>query len=166
MLSVPSLNSNVKCREEIASCRYTTDTKYSSAALSVRWHHIMLGAVLLVSAVRAQAENKWVWSGSGRTISGGGSAGYYPDEAARQSYRYCADQVTWYLSPLTLRTVVVITVRSLLGVCRHGQATLSRQVKCSFYCNDFHETHDTQWHFVDISNTEFHVNRLRNVSYS
>ena len=54
----------------------------------------MLGAVLLVSAVPAEAENKWVWSGSGRTISGGGSAGYYPDETARQPYRYCADQVT------------------------------------------------------------------------
>ena len=54
----------------------------------------MLGAVLLVSAVRAEAENKWVWSGSGRTISGSGSGGYYPDEAARQPYRYCADQVT------------------------------------------------------------------------
>jgi hypothetical protein len=54
----------------------------------------MLGAVLLVSAVQAEAENKWVWSGSGRTISSGGSGGYYPDEAARQPYRYCADQVT------------------------------------------------------------------------
>ena len=55
----------------------------------------MFGAVMLVFVVTAEAQNKWVWSGSGRTISGGGSAGYYPDEAARQPYRYCADQVTW-----------------------------------------------------------------------
>jgi len=55
---------------------------------------MMLGAVVLVSAVPTEAENKWVWSGSGRTISGGGSAGYYPDETAREAYRYCAGQVT------------------------------------------------------------------------
>ena len=54
----------------------------------------MLGAVLVVSVVQAEAENKWVWSGNSRTISGGGSARYYPDEAGQPLYRYCTDQLT------------------------------------------------------------------------
>jgi hypothetical protein len=46
----------------------------------------MLGAVLLAATARAEAENKWVWSGNGRSISGGGSA--YPGDADRPLYRY------------------------------------------------------------------------------
>jgi hypothetical protein len=37
---------------------------------------------------------------------------------------YCAVQITWYLSSLTLQTSMVNTVLSLLGSGRHGQATL------------------------------------------
>ena len=47
----------------------------------------MLGVVVLVSAASAQAQNEWVWSGNGRSLSRGGSAAYYPDEAARPLYR-------------------------------------------------------------------------------
>jgi hypothetical protein len=37
---------------------------------------------------------------------------------------YCANQITWYLNRLSLRTALVGMVRPLLGSGRHGQATL------------------------------------------
>jgi len=43
---------------------------------------------------------------------------------------HSADQTTWYLSPLTLHTAAVSTVRSLLVASRHGQATIYLFQKC------------------------------------
>jgi len=37
---------------------------------------------------------------------------------------HCADQITWYLSLLTLHTTVVSLVQSLHVASRHGQATI------------------------------------------
>jgi hypothetical protein len=37
---------------------------------------------------------------------------------------YCADQIAWYLSSLTLNTAVDSRVPSMVGVGRHSQATL------------------------------------------
>jgi hypothetical protein len=55
---------------------------------------------------------------------------------------YCAGQITWYLSSLTLQTAVISTVWSRLGSGWHGQATLypfQKHILCwekyTVYCN-------------------------------
>jgi hypothetical protein len=47
-----------------------------------------LGAMLLITIANAEAQNKWVWSSNGRSISSGGASTYYPGEVARPLYRY------------------------------------------------------------------------------
>ncbi|XP_069699077.1 proline-rich proteoglycan 2-like [Periplaneta americana] len=52
----------------------------------LRWQLVSLAAVMFTfSTARAEPENKWVWSGSGRNI--GGTAPYYAEDVARPLYR-------------------------------------------------------------------------------
>jgi hypothetical protein len=57
------------------------------AVVRVQLLYTALGVVLLTSATIAEGENKWVWSGRGRSFSGDGPAAYFPGEAARPLYR-------------------------------------------------------------------------------
>jgi hypothetical protein len=57
------------------------------AVVRVQLFCTALCAVLLASATNAEGEDKWVWSGRGRSISGDGASPYFPGEASRQLYR-------------------------------------------------------------------------------
>lgn len=49
--------------------------------------YTLLGAVLLTSASNAEGEDKWVWSGGSRSISGGRATPYFPGDSDRPLYR-------------------------------------------------------------------------------
>jgi hypothetical protein len=57
------------------------------AVVRVQLLYTALGAVLLTSATNAEGEDKWVWSGRGRSISGDRATAYFPGEAAQPLYR-------------------------------------------------------------------------------